>query len=109
MAQTATQSTSLNTNASLASFFSKGGKIEFGTINMGSDLPTAGGSLSFSMANCKWAQISTYDGFVFEYDIGSSKIFAYKQSSNVLGALTSASSGNLSSLSDVPYMAWGYQ
>jgi len=107
MSVTATVNVSLNTNASIASFLSKGGKLEFGTLAFDSSMPSTGEDLSFSMKNCEGAVISTYDGYVFEYDVPNTQIYAYKQSSNVNGALT-AYSGTLASLSNVPYMAWGW-
>ena len=106
MAQTATRTVRLHTNSSMASFISQGGRIEMGTIDMGSDLPSTGGSITIGIPTVVACLIQPKDGWVFEYDSGS--VFAYKQSSNVLGALTAATSSDISSCSNVAYVAWGW-
>jgi hypothetical protein len=108
MAITAAIDGQFNTENTIQSFIARGGAMEFGVITFDSSMPSTGESLTFNMRKVVSVNINPYDGYVFEYDRVNSKVFAYKQSSNVNGALA-AFSGDLSSLSNVPYDAWGWK
>lgn len=111
MALTKTRYTIFQTQSSLQNALARGVKFEVGTLAMDSQYATGGEAITFpDMARQVMAVIiQPKGGYVFDYDIDNKKVIAYMQSSNVAGALTQvASSSDLSSLSNVPYVAFGY-
>ncbi len=86
-----------------------GAKIEFGTYAFDSEYVTDGEAFStegFKEVVGVW--LVPRSGYIFEYS-SAGLVLVYEQSSNVSGALTQvASSTDLSGLSDIPYLAFGF-
>jgi len=114
MAASITWNPSLNTNLTLNSGLSKGLKVGFGTFAMDSEYATGGESLTiFNNTECVLAQ--PRGGYVFDYDITNSKMKALYCDNNATVAASTptnfvevASSADLSALSDVPFVAFGW-
>jgi hypothetical protein len=114
MAASKTVNVSFNTNASMASALSKGLRFEFGTIALDSEYPTGGESLTI-FANTEAVVCQPRGGYVFDYDKANSKLLAYQSdngnsvaSGTVTPLVQVAASTDLSALSDVPYIAFGW-
>ena len=91
----------------------RGGKIEFGTYAFDAEYATGGEALAFTAVGWKANPVvcvfEPKGGYVFEYDRTNGKVKAMGQTSNAIGALVEiASSTDLSALSDVPYLAFGW-
>ena len=113
MAASITWNTGLNTNLRMVSGLSKGLKFGFGTFAMDSEYATGGESLTiFNNTECVICQ--PRGGYVFDYDITNSKMIAYEANDGTVAASTQsalkqvASSTDLGALSDVPFIAIGW-
>lgn len=111
MALTKTRYTIFQSDSSLQNALARGQKFEVGTFALDSEYATGGEAITFpDMPKQVMAVIiQPKGGYVFDYDITNGKVIVYGQASNVLGALTQiAASVDLSALSNVPYVAYGY-
>lgn len=86
--------------------------FQIGTIAMDSSYSGAGESLTFTgFSTVVGAMISPQSGYVFEYDVSAEKVYVYGSDSGYTAPakLTQiATATSLASLSQVPYIAWGY-
>ena len=79
MSITKTIDTRLNTNTTIDSYMSRGGRLEFGTILLDSSYPTGGEAITFPSFENKplFLKVESQSGYEFEYDRANNKIKAF--------------------------------
>jgi hypothetical protein len=88
-----------------------GVRLAMGTIDFGSSYPTGGESISLPLSEVKGILIENKAGYVFQYDRDNKKVLAYYADYDAAadGALVQvANETNLSALTDVAFLAWGW-
>ena len=86
MGITKTINTRLNTNTTIDSYMSRGGRLEFGTILLDSSYPTGGEAITFPSFENKplFLKLESQSGYEFEYDRTNNKIKAFTQGKSLI-------------------------
>jgi hypothetical protein len=107
MSITATQTTRFKGGRFFKRLLSRALSCEMGTIAFDSSYPTGGEAVTFNMGTVVKADIGPMSGYVFEYLAGS--ILVYRSGNTTTSPLVEAATGtDLSGLTAVPYVVWGY-
>ena len=115
MAASKTSDVRLNTNRTFGSALSRGAGFDTGTIALDSSYPTGGETLAF-FNNTTLVMCQPRGGYVFDYDITNSKLKALLVASQPIAAqstemsvlVEASNTKDLSALSDIPFVAFGW-
>lgn len=109
MALTITPHAGFGTQYSIEAMLARGMGFEIGRIAFDSSYPTGGETFSIDLKEVVDVFIPQWGGYLFEYDRTNTKIKVKVETGTSASALSECASGtDLSALTSVPYLAFGY-
>ena len=114
MGTTVTWDTDQGSQVALQAQLSKGLKVGYGELAFDNSYPTGGESTTF-FNNTKIVLFQPQGGYVFDYDATNEKVLVYRcdngdtvASGTVTPLVQVSNTADLSALSDVPFVAFGF-